>query len=112
MRHAILRHLKWMERIEDVPSVSAQLEAMNLVLYQDQLNEEFLDAFNKISPRMHSLVQTGDYDEAHRLFNQLLDCVDRMPRGYWKKRSLDKLYNEHGWVLKQKDDEMSKRSNG
>jgi hypothetical protein len=108
-RHALTRHLKYLERIGDIPSVSGQLEAMNAVLYEEQLNEEFLDTFNVLSRRMVEYTRTNDHSEARRLYKKVEADIERMPEGYWKVRSLKKLRDEHGWIMDKQYDEKSGR---
>ena len=46
IRHAIMRHIKWLESIGDIPSVSGMADAANEVLIQEQMFEEYQELFN------------------------------------------------------------------
>lgn len=108
MRHAVARHIKYLEKLGDVPSVSAQLDAMNAVLEREQQNAFWMETFNRVGPRITEYINTGDYAEARRLFKELQAHVNRMPDGYWKTRSMKMLWDQHGWVMRREYDIKSR----
>ena len=92
IRHAIVRHIRWLESIGEVPSVSGQVEAANAILSQDQINEEFQETFISLRNRITDYRGRGHLQEARKLVSQMRASFDRMPDGYWKdqyKRQLE-----------------------
>ena len=84
IRHAIVRHVRWTESIGDVPSVSGQVEAANVVLQEDQMYEEYQETFTSLRGRITDYISRGDHQEARRLITQMQGYFKRMPESYWR----------------------------
>lgn len=84
IRHAIMRHLHWLEKIGDVKSVTGQVEAANVVLREELLFEEYQETFTSLRGRVINLISRGDNQEARRIVMRMRSYFNDMPEGYWK----------------------------
>lgn len=97
MRHAIMRHIRWLEAIGDVPSVSGQASAANAMLNQEQMNEEYKEIFNRLHGRVNDLIRSNDHGEARRLVSEMRSYFDGMPEGFWKRQYQNQI-EEFNWL--------------
>ena len=101
IRHAIDRHLKWLETLAPVPSVTKQVDAVMAVLREEEFNQDFLLLFNKLQAQISSYMGIGAERDAVALLARVKQYIDDMPSGVnWKKRYQTKLEDQFGHMLK------------
>lgn len=98
MRHAFVRHVKWLESLGDVPSVSGIVDAANEVLIQEQMHEEYLEIFTSLRTRINYYIQRGDHTEARKLVGRMSSDFKKMPDGYWKTQ-YERQLKEWDWLF-------------
>lgn len=91
IRHAIVRHIHWLESIGDIPSVSRQVEAANEVLKEDLMNEEYEELFVSLRNRITSYRMKNHLQEARKLITKMRVLFDEMPEGYWRDQYRQQL---------------------
>lgn len=98
IRHAIMRHINWLESIGGIESVSGVVEAASAVLKEDQMYEEYQAIFTSLRNRVHDYIDRGENQEARRLVTEMRSHFNRMPDGYWKNRYAKQL-KEWDWLF-------------
>lgn len=108
-RHAIWRHLKWLELIMEqlggsgkLQSVSSQVDAMMEILKDEEFNMDFQTTMSKTQEVVNRLIGSGDQQEAERMLWQLWDQIEQMPRGYWHDRWEREFKQRFGFIIEKK----------
>lgn len=99
IRHAIVRHLKWLEAVEEMPSVTGQVDMMMEVLRDEQFQQEMITVFEALARTVGGHVAGGAHGEAKRLIAKMKMHVAKMPDGHWKERYAERLDSEFGYLL-------------
>ncbi len=101
MRHAVKRHLDWLEGIADrpFPSVMKQVDAILEVMVQEQMAADFESVFDKMQARVADFMSRGEADMAAEMVNRIHGHISQMPEGSWKKRYLEKLKASYGHLV-------------
>lgn len=101
LRHALAKHLHWLERIGDwkVPSVMAEVDAILEVVRDDEFSNDFQVVFEKLGERISFHLGSGSDGEARRLLLKVQKHVGAMPEGYWKDKYQDEIGKRWGHVL-------------
>lgn len=86
IRHALVRHIKYLESIGEVESVSGPVEAANAALREHKMFEEFKDLFISLRARINDCISQGEQQEARRLVAEMRSHFNRMPEGYWRRQ--------------------------
>ena len=100
-RHAIYRHLKWLDTLEVLPSVTQQVDAMIEVLNQEEFQQDFIAVFQNVQSVVAQYTATGANGEARRVLATIINHVDGMPEGYWKTRYRHELEEKFGHLMNQ-----------
>jgi hypothetical protein len=101
LRHAIMRHLKWLAGMDSVNSVTTQVDAIIEVLRDDEFQAEFNDLFIRLGDRIAYHLGSGDGGmvEARRILEVVEGHLDSMPDGYWKGKHIEELRVRFGHLL-------------
>lgn len=100
LRHAIIRHIHWLEKIyKPLNSVTGALDAMNALLRDAEFRQEFTEYLGRLNKQIESLVSEGDESAARRLLLETLRCVEEMPEGYWKDKYQAAIREKHKKLL-------------
>ena len=84
LRHALVRHLKWLEGQAPIKSMSAQFEVISL-LYSEQLYQaEFEKVFRELDVFVGKYLVANQVDRARSLVAQVSGLIDDMPDGAWR----------------------------
>lgn len=86
IRWCIHTGLKRLEAMEDVPSVTQQVEAMNVLLRDQEFNLEFQHFLQQSHTLVQRHITEGAHAEARRLVSELRRRIDAMPDGHWKRK--------------------------
>ena len=100
-RHAIYRHLAWLDTLEVLPSVTRQVDAMIEVLNQEEFQQDFIAVFQNVQSVVAQYTATGANGEARRVLATIINHVDGMPEGYWKARYRHELEEKFGHLMNQ-----------
>lgn len=91
IRWAIHQGIKQLEAMEDVPSVSAQVDMIAALVREEQFNSEYEHTFDQMAGVINRHMSNGAYGEVRRVIAHARAMMDRMPDGYWKDRYLGTL---------------------
>jgi len=100
LRHAMARHLRWLEVLAPIPSVTAEVDAILDIMRDEEFNNEFQLVFEKLSERINSHMGQGAVGEARRLLLQVQGRIGRMPDGYWKDKYHKEIDDRWGHIIK------------
>ena len=100
-RHALQRHLDWLDSIADVPirTVSSQVGAIADVVNEDNHFKEFESTFSMVGDQIARHVANSDIQQAKSLVVRIKHQVELMPHGFWRDRYLRELQMRfHVWM--------------
>jgi len=98
-RHALHQHMRWLQTLEDVPSVSGQVDAILEIMRDEEFSNDFMTVFEKLNTRISGHVSNGADGEARRLILMVQRHIAEMPDGYWKSRYQKELKSKYGKLL-------------
>lgn len=101
LRHAFVRHLHWLDGVGDIPSVTAEVDAIMEVMRDDEFAADFAAVFEKIGERISNHIGHGAIGEARRLLLTVMAHVKRMPDGYWRSKYDAEIRNRYGHILSE-----------
>jgi len=99
IRHAVQRHLQWLETQAPFPSITKQIDAIIEIVREEEFQAEFTQLFDAISPRVAGLLGDGQIDQARVIVGRIGRLMDDMPEGYWKNKHIDELNRRFGYLL-------------
>lgn len=91
IRWSIREGIRKLEHMEDVPSVSAQVDMIAALMREEQFHSEFEHTFEQMGQVINRHMANAAYGEVRRVIAQVRMMIDRMPEGYWKDRYLGRL---------------------
>jgi hypothetical protein len=102
MRWCLHVGLKRLEKMEAIPSVTQQVDAMMTMLRDEEFQLEF-QAFIQFSTHIiNRHMSEGSHGEARRLVAQLKSRIEGMPDGYWRTKYLKAVDTSFGHLLNAK----------
>jgi len=99
IRHAIDRHIEWLEGLAPIPSVSSQVRAITSIIREEETNDEFADVFTLMAHRIGVYLSTGRPDMARSLASRIRSKIDDMPDGPWKDQYQEDFGKRFGYLL-------------
>jgi len=99
VRHAVLRHLLWLEQQYPIKSVTAQVQAINTVMREDEFQQEFEETFNKLDSQIRTLIGRGRETQAKTLVTRVWLMLQDMPEGEWKHNYVDEMKKRFGSMV-------------
>lgn len=99
IRHAIQRHLTWLETLAPLPSVTKQVDAIIELVREEEFQAEYNQVFDAIAPRISTLISNGQVEQARSLVVRIERLMQEMPEGYWKNQHLQELQRRFGYLL-------------
>lgn len=84
IRHALTRHLAWLETLAPIPSIATQVDAIMEIVREDEFNKEFEDIIRKLSDSIGGYMAQGQTGRAGSLVSRVLHRIDLMPESDWK----------------------------
>ena len=91
IRHALLRHLRWLERRQPGSTNIARLEAATRILAEEHQNQEFEKLIGDLERRVSEYAREGQFRAAYNLMYEVRSSVEGMPEGYWRTKYLAAL---------------------
>lgn len=99
LRHALHRHIKWLEEVRGVPSVTREVDAILDIMRDEEFHCDFVAVFDKMGERISSHISSGCSGEARRLLLQVLRHVEEMPDGHWRDKYKRELESKYGHII-------------
>ena len=103
VRHAVLRHLHWLEQQFPVKSVTAQVEAISAVMREEEFQQEFENVFNKLQAQVNTMIGGGRKSQATALVTRVWLMLQDMPDGDWKKDYVGEMQGRFGSMVKPEE---------
>lgn len=101
-RHAIARHLKWLEGVAPFPSVVGQVEAIMEIMREEQFQHEFGQVLLRLEENVAGCMAKGQKKRAEALVMRVLGGVEGMPDGSWKDAYRAEIKGKFGHMLTKK----------
>ena len=98
MRWGVHVAIRRLERMEDVPSVTQQVDATMLILRDEMFNHEFMATFEALGRVIQQHLAGGANGEARRLVTLVKDKIQKMPDGHWRDKYLSTLEERYGHI--------------
>jgi hypothetical protein len=102
VRHALMKHFRWLDSLEPVQSVLRELEVIIDILRNDTFQRSIQTAIEKMGDNITQHMgegSMGSSNEARRIIGMIQNRIDKMPDGYWKTRYLKHMKEKWGHVL-------------
>ena len=102
IRHAIHRHLHWLDSISPTPlqRSPSELDLISEIVRRQEMQAEFREVMQRASKMINIYIaEEGAVEEAKKLARQIQARVEQMPDGYWKRMFERKLREQHGELL-------------
>lgn len=100
VRHALTRHLRWLDAQGPVPSVVKQVDAIMEVMRNDEFQADFHRLFDFSSKQVSHALTHNQPDRARALVRRAKSHIDDMPDGYWKDEYLREFEEKYGYLLR------------
>lgn len=100
LRHALLRHIKWLNSIQPVGSILAQVELINETCKTEMFNAEYDKLFTTISETVSTLLARDAEGQAVKTVLDAKRYMMEMSDGYWRGRYLKTLEDKFGHIIK------------
>lgn len=99
LRHALVRHLRWIEEQAPVPSVMKEVDSILEIMRDEEFAQDFEVTFEKLGERINSHMARGAHGEARRLLLLVNRHISAMPEGYWRDRYEQEIKARYGYIL-------------
>lgn len=99
-RHALHRHMRWLNSIEPIPSVAGQVDAILEIMRDEEFHNDFALVFDKMGERISQHMANGSEAEARRLVLLVNTHIKGMPGGYWREKYQKELMARYGHLLR------------
>jgi hypothetical protein len=99
LRHAIVRHLQYLDAMEEFPSVTRQADLLNENLVFEQLQHECLATIEGTARIVAQHMSTGEPHEAARFVRKQMAIIAKMPDGFWKSRYTSEMNRRFAQLL-------------
>lgn len=86
MRWCIHTGLKRLEALDEVPSVTQQVEAMMVILRDEEFHLEFQGFLQNAHAVVQRHIAEGSHGEARRVVAKLKQEIAKMPSGHWRTK--------------------------
>lgn len=100
IRHAIHRHLQWLESLAPVASVTKQVDAILELVRDDEFNDDFKEVFNRMGERVGAYIAGGQIDRARSMVARIASMIEEMPDGTWKDQYRGEISQKFGYLLR------------
>lgn len=84
IRHAIVRHLSWLETLAPMQSVTAQVDSILEMMREEEFNNEFKEVMSRLDDQVSHYLASGQVGRARSLVARVLSKVEQMPESEWK----------------------------
>lgn len=104
IRWAVVRGIKILEQMEEMPSVTSQVDAIVEFMRDEEFQASFASVFEVASQRVNAALINGPrgMNHAKHLASKFRHQISKMPSGYWKNEYLERFEREFGHLLEAK----------
>lgn len=99
LRHALHRHMRWLNTISPVQTVSGQVDTILEIMRDEEMNSDFSLVFNKVDERINNHLSMGENKEASRLILVIQSHINSMPEGFWKNKYKARVASKYGRLI-------------
>jgi hypothetical protein len=92
--------VEMLQKMEAMPSVSGQVEAIIKVVRDEQFYQEFVATYEEVNKAVNRYIGAGEEGQARRLIMLVRDQINLMPKGYWKSKYGKELNQKFGYLMK------------
>lgn len=86
VRHAISRHLRWLQLLYPIPSVTGQVDAIMEVVREDEFMNDFQQVFSKTAESVGRHIAAGEAGMAKTMLSRIEQHISDMPDGDWRDK--------------------------
>ena len=101
LRHALHRHLEWLESLAPIPSVTKQVDVILQFIRDEEFNSDFMFTFEALQRTISSYLGEGASGQAVRVMMEAQKSIAAMPDGYWKDKYTAALEEKFGHLVKE-----------
>ena len=99
VRHALHRHLKWLEGMGTVRSVMGQVEIINELMRHESYKTSLGESLQLMTSQVSTLFGLGEEGEARRVLLLVLNHISQMPDGVWRRKYAKEVNDKWGAIL-------------
>lgn len=100
IRHAVQRHLQFLEGLAPVASVTKQVDAILELVRDEEFNDDFKEVFNRLGERVGGYIASGNIDRARSMTARIAQMIEDMPDGTWKDQYQRDIGQKFGYLLR------------
>jgi hypothetical protein len=101
VRHALKRHLEWLETLAPITgSVLHRTNAILELLVEEEEQDKFQEVITKTERQVGTYLGSGRVQRARSLVKRVLDQVNEMPESQWKDQYQQELNHKFAYLLK------------
>ena len=101
LRHALHRHLEWLESLAPIPSVTTQVDVILQFIRDEEFNSDFMFTFEALTRTIANYLVDGASGQAVRVMMEAQKSIAAMPDGYWKDKYTGALEEKFGYLVKE-----------
>ena len=101
LRHALHRHLQWLESLAPIPSTTTQVDAILQIIREEEFNSDYMHVFEAVTKTIADYLGKGSSGQAVRVLLELQQSIVQMNDGYWKDQYLAELELKFGHLVKE-----------
>lgn len=98
-RHALARHLKYLETLAPIPSTTKQVDAILEIMRDEEAKKDLDDVISHLTKNVSDYMARSAEGEARRLVLKIKRHISEMPEGYWRDRHINELNDRFGYLL-------------
>lgn len=98
-RHAVSRHIKYLQTQAPLQSMSAQTDIIAKILEEAEQAQKFTKIFDKLKKVIGEHVANGRPGQATSLIIQLRPKFDALPDGEWRDQYVKEFEREFGYLM-------------
>src|SRR3989304_3096125 len=100
-RHAIARHLRWLDQLAPVKTIVSQVDAVIEVVREEEMQIDFQNTFTALGETVSKLIGNGMGGRARETLGRVREKLEMMPEGDWKRRYLSEFQQRFGVMMEQ-----------
>lgn len=102
LRHALHRHLKWIQTQHRFRSVMGQVEMLLEICREEDFGMDLRKSIEHIAGIINKHIAAGNQGQAIRFYLKAMGAVQGMPDGFWQDKYKDELESRFGHLMKGK----------
>ena len=99
IRHAIVRHLRWLEDQNPVSSVTAQVDSILEMMREEEFNAEFKEVISRLEEQVSHYLASSQVGRAKSLVARVLSKVEMMPDSEWKDQYKKQITDKYSSLV-------------